>query len=287
MRRANLSPRKRGSNRHSVNLNLKSFFVAAFLLLNSLSFSQKSIIADSIKHCESPDIRLFRSVYDDSTDFKTALAFHFDNSLLPMSIMMPIAEYTYGRIYDKTFDENTGYLLAFSEATNIAVTFGVKQIVKRKRPYSSLSGVRQKDLSTHDPYSFPSGHSSGSFTIATMFALRYPKYPQAYVPMYIWSLIVIYGRPYLGMHYPSDVLGGALIGAGSSILIYSLSSELFRLKNDVLKETKNDEGSINGGVASVFAGSLVISDLLNTYLLRNNRITFGISPNGMSLGIRF
>ncbi len=113
-----------------------------------------------------------------------------------------------------------------------------------------------------------------------MFALRYPKYPQAYVPMYLWSLIAAYGRPYLGMHYPTDLLAGAVIGAGSSVLIYSLRKELFNFKNNVFKENKPDEGSINGGVISFFAGSFLVTELLNNFIFYSKSIMFGVNPFG-------
>ena len=115
--------------------------------------------------------------------------------------------------------------------------------------------------------------------MATMFALRYPKYPQVYAPMYLWALMVAYGRPYFGLHYPSDLLGGALIGSGSSILIYSLRKELFNFKNQVLGEEKNDDGSINGGVVTFFGASLALSSILDNFVFRQGQEKkFFISP---------
>jgi undecaprenyl-diphosphatase len=188
--------------------------------------------------------------------------------MLPVSLILPASMYVYGRAYDKTYDENTAYLLAGAEFTNMVLTFGTKLFIKRTRPLNALPNCYCKDKPVLDVYSFPSGHASTSFSISTMFALRYPKYPQVYAPMFAWSLIISYGRPYFGMHYPTDLLAGAVMGAGSSILVYSLRKELLSFKNQVLSEDKKDEGSINGGTVSLFVGSFLASSIVNTFILK-------------------
>jgi membrane-associated phospholipid phosphatase len=73
--------------------------------------------------------------------------------------------------------------------------------------------------------SFPSGHTSG-FSTATSLALDYKKW-YIVVPAYLWAGSVGYSRMYLGKHYPSDVLGGAIIGIGSGYLCHWLRKKLF------------------------------------------------------------
>jgi membrane-associated phospholipid phosphatase len=64
--------------------------------------------------------------------------------------------------------------------------------------------------------SFPSGHTSMAFATATSISLMYPKW-YIIAPSFLWASSIGYSRMYLGVHYPSDVLAGALLGAGSSI----------------------------------------------------------------------
>ncbi len=269
--------------------NLLFSFIVLILLIfpnysnaqeDSVRFAKDDTLPSVIKkEPHNWDVYLFRTINNNRSKFKDAVIPVFDKSALTMTVLMPIAMFGYGRIYDKTYDENTGYLLGVSEVTNFAITLGIKYIVKRKRPYASLSNVYRKDFSTTDPYSFPSGHTSTSFTIATAFALRYSKYPQVYLPMYAWACIVGYGRPYLGMHYPGDVIGGVLIGTGSSVLIYSLRSSLFKLKNNILSENKSDDGSINGGTLTIFAASFLAGSVFNQIFFKNNdKIIFGALP---------
>jgi membrane-associated phospholipid phosphatase len=240
------------------------------------------------------DFRLFTKINYNRSAFKNFFIPIIDGTMLPMAILMPVSMFGYGRLEEKTYDENTGYLLATSIITNSAVTFAIKIIVKRKRArfYLVSYGIYPKVYKVVDPYSFPSGHTSTAFTIATMFALRYPSFPQVYLPIFAWAATVGFGRMYLGMHYPSDVLVGGLIGAGSSILMYSLRKELFKFKNNILNENKNDEGSIQAGTLTIFTVGLLTSIAfnqvtpllsshirLNTTPFHNNELGIGININ--------
>jgi membrane-associated phospholipid phosphatase len=240
------------------------------------------------------DVRLFRKINNARSPFKDRFFDTFDRSMLPISLILPASMFIYGRAYNKTYDENSAYLLASAEFTNLVLTFGTKVFVKRERPLNKLPHCYIKGKPTLDVYSFPSGHTSTTFSIATMFALRYTKYPQVYVPMYAWAMIVAYARPYFAMHYPSDLLAGAVYGTGSSILIYSLRKELLKLKNSVLGEDKKDEGSIKDGVVSLFVGSFIASSLVNNFIFKpSDRRRLFISPwmdnhrSGVNINYKF
>lgn len=225
------------------------------------------------------DVRLFRSINNSRSPLKTKVLNTFDNSMLPVALMLPPSLFIFSRVKRNTYDENSAYLLFSSEFTNFAVTFGIKTFFKRARPLNALKNVHSKGMPILDVYSFPSGHTSTSFAMATMFALRYPDYPQVYAPMYVWGFIIAYARPYFGMHYPSDLLAGALIGTGSSVLVYSLRKELFRFKNQVLGEDKTDEGSVNGGVLTFFGAAFAISAIFDNFIFKEDPgKRFFISP---------
>src|SRR4030095_10284480 len=241
----------------------------------------------------SLDFRLFTSINYNRSAFKNAFFPIFDHSMAPMAAYMPISLFTYGRLYDKTYDENTGYLMAASVITNTAVTFGLKMLIKRKRVrvYYVAYGIYPKIFTSVDPYSFPSGHTSTSFAVATLLTLRYHNYPLVYIPALSWAVIIGYGRMYLGMHYPSDVLVGALIGTGSSVLIYSLRKEFFKFKNNVFNEQKSDEGSINAGVLTIFTAGFLGSMILDYFIPDKpvKKLTINASPfhnNGLGINLK-
>lgn len=111
----------------------------------------------------------------------------------------------------------------------VAVGFGtyLKDVVKRARPHVTYSDIIQR----HKPgtYSFPSGHTTAAFAAATALTLSYKKWYVA-VPAYAYAGMVGYSRMRLGVHYPSDVLGGALLGIGSGLLTWQVDKWLNKRK---------------------------------------------------------
>jgi membrane-associated phospholipid phosphatase len=87
----------------------------------------------------------------------------------------------------------------------IALNYGVKLLVRRPRPV--LEGLPPLG-GAPSSLSFPSAHAFSSFAVATAMVRVDPATAGALVVALALSL----GRPYLGMHYPSDVLAGALLG---------------------------------------------------------------------------
>src|SRR5690606_16926546 len=75
-------------------------------------------------------------------------------------------------------------------------------------------------------YSFPSGHTSSAFATATILSLSYKKW---YVtgPSFLYAGLVGYSRMRLGVHYPTDVLGGLIIGVGAGLLTWKLDQVFF------------------------------------------------------------
>lgn len=241
------------------------------------------------------DVKLFRSINKNRSDFLDKGLTITDYSVLPAAVIAPVSLFWYGRANKKNYDENTGVLIGFSEVTSIALTTVIKYIVKRPRPYMTLNNVHVKKGILSDPYSFPSGHTSTAFSIATELALRYTKYPQTYIPAYLWGLIVGYGRVYFGMHYPSDVLGGAVIGSLSAIGIYSLRTQILGFKNRVFgEENKPDVNEYNSKSIGLITGSIILFTGLNELLLKkDNKIQIGFEPvtkeghSGISCSIRY
>lgn len=92
----------------------------------------------------------------------------------------------------------TGTLAAAAAMASGSVTYALKHIVGRARP-----------LSESEEDSFPSGHATLAFTMATVAGHEYPRLR---IPLYVGALGTAFARIYLGRHYPGDVIAGALIG---------------------------------------------------------------------------
>lgn len=84
----------------------------------------------------------------------------------------------------------------------------IKPLVQRVRPYDIRQGIELLISAPHD-YSFPSGHTAASFAAAG--ALLFMK-AKGRIPALILAVIIGLSRLYLYVHYPSDVVCGAILG---------------------------------------------------------------------------
>ncbi|MBL4677406.1 MAG: phosphatase PAP2 family protein [Mucilaginibacter sp.] len=101
-----------------------------------------------------------------------------------------------------------------------------KNVIHRERPYLAHPELFYGKSNPTD-YSFPSGHTSTAFATATSLSLSFPKW-YVIAPSFAYASAVGYSRMYLGVHYPSDLLGGALVGAGSAFLTFKLNRWLHK-----------------------------------------------------------
>lgn len=147
------------------------------------------------------------------------------SSAYPVSIALPVGLFVGSKINHDKKNEYRAYELAGSVVIAAGATTIMKLVFDRKRPFQKYNDVYPYRY--EDGKSFPSGHVTMAFAAATSISLQYKKW-YIVVPAFAWAAGVGYSRMYLGEHYPTDVIGGAVTGAGSAIISHWISKKIFK-----------------------------------------------------------
>jgi membrane-associated phospholipid phosphatase len=142
------------------------------------------------------------------------------SGLVPLAVCAVAA--ALGHVRRRSRLRSAGTLGALAFVVAGLVEFTLKHLVGRYRPDAAMPVLAAIGPTfTDDIDSFPSGHATSVFAVATAFADAWPRLAWLF---YALAVAIAAGRVYLARHYLSDVLGGAVIGiAVSSAIVWTLA----------------------------------------------------------------
>ena len=172
---------------------------------------------------QNADIRILRDI---NLNRNTQLDGFFrgvTDTTVPVAFGVPIVALGVGLIKKDATTQRKAVVIGAALVVSSGITYVMKEAINRPRPFVTYPDIQK--LTDGGSPSFPSGHTSLAFATATSLSLEYPKW-YVIAPSYLWAGTVGYSRMHLGVHYPSDVLAGAVVGAGSAFLCHKLNQRL-------------------------------------------------------------
>jgi len=190
----------------------RSYKLLGLLLFFQLLIAPKSTFAQS--QLQQFDDRVLIDLQNNRTPEQTDFFMFMSNTYRYGDIGIPAGLFLGGVLGHNEAMRQNSLFVASSTALSYGLNLLIKNLVKRPRPF--IQNVNITPVYRAGSYSFPSGHTSSTFATATALSMAYPKW-FVIIPAYLWAGSVSYSRMYLGVHYPTDVAGGVVLGAGSAL----------------------------------------------------------------------
>jgi undecaprenyl-diphosphatase len=149
------------------------------------------------------------------------------NSWIPLYILIIVTIFYFYK--KKGFIHFFALIIAVALSDQFSSSL-LKPIFKRLRPchVPELQNLIHLVGNCGGQFGFCSSHAANSFALATLLNLFWGKQWKSLYVMYLWAFIVSYSRIYVGVHYPIDVIFGALVGIFFAHLVYFLTHKYFR-----------------------------------------------------------
>lgn len=164
------------------------------------------------------ELNIIRTIQSIANPFLDGL-FQFITMFGEEAILIPLIAVIYW-----AFNKKMGEYIAYASLTSVLVNGAIKDIFKAKRPIGE-PGIRSLRVETATGYSFPSGHTQGTASFWSAIAI-YLKNNYMYAISALIIILVAISRLYLGVHYPKDVLFGAIFGILTSFITYKLFNKV-------------------------------------------------------------
>jgi membrane-associated phospholipid phosphatase len=176
---------------------------------------------------QNAELRFLEHLTENRSPGMTRFMQGVSNTTNIISLAAPAGLFVAGAIHHDHVMQQKSWYVVETIAVGSGIAIVMKYVVNRPRPSSKDSLIIPAgDMGSP---SFPSGHTSMAFATATALSLAYPKW-YVIAPSFLWAGTVGFSRMYLGVHYPTDVLAGAIVGSGSALLCRKINQWIFQAK---------------------------------------------------------
>lgn len=176
-------------------------------------FFLASVVARAQGSFQRLDERILEDLAAGRTDGQTKLWRFISNANNYVNAGIPAGVLVDGVIRNDDRTKQDALYMATSAAATYLLNVAIKKLVRRPRPF--LTDANLVPVYRPGECSFPSGHTSSVFSAMASLVRVYPKW-YVIAPAYLWAGGVGYSRMYLGVHYPTDVTAGAVLGTGTA-----------------------------------------------------------------------
>jgi membrane-associated phospholipid phosphatase len=199
------------------NFSLRDAIPASVYLSAKLSLLLLVLSASIFKvRAQNFDIDLLRKIHTERNTKWDNTFCTLSNSATYFHAGVPMIYYGVGLIQKDSVCKRQAVQMGIGMVINAGFTYALKRGVNRNRPGLTypqyISPLEPRYL-----YSFPSGHTSTVFNTATAISLHTKKWYYI-APAFAYASAVGYSRMHLGVHYPTDVFAGALLGSASALV---------------------------------------------------------------------
>jgi undecaprenyl-diphosphatase len=163
-----------------------------------------------LQNLHNLDIGILKEIYENRIPALDSTFIFITNSAAVIAFGVPIILFLIAKKKKNQGLYHDAVMILITVAISALIANILKYAIDLPRPYEIYPFIVK--LSYGGSPSFPSGHTADAFAFAVAVSLIYPKW-HIIIPGLIWASLVGYSRMSLGVHFPSDVLGGAVIGA--------------------------------------------------------------------------
>jgi len=179
------------------------------------------VLTSFMQNFRNLDVGILKLIYENRIPALDSAFLIFTDTAALIAFGIPATLIIFSSLTKKPALRKTAGTIFISVAISAILANILKYTTDLPRPYELYPFIEK--LGSGGSPSFPSGHTADAFAFAMAVSLI-KRNLKLTIPVFIWASLVGYSRICLGVHFPSDVMAGALLGIFCAVVVYWLIS---------------------------------------------------------------